>query len=91
MDQEPAVGEDDSEVRLAAALGTDEASFVEAFGAGWRDVPTPHDYDSNPSGEFEGLYGPWHASGDPAQLMLRVMDDDLQLAAPKVDGWATSW
>lgn len=80
-----------AEKRLADALETDEVSFVEMFGAGWREVPTVRDFDADPSGEFDDLYGPWHVSGDPAQLMLRVALTDLELATPGGAGWGTSW
>ena len=76
-------GEATAEKRLAQSLETDEMSFVETFGAGWREVPTVHDHDADPSGEFDDLYGPWYVSGDPAQLMMRVTLTDLEVATPR--------
>ena len=77
QEHEPAEG------YLAEQLGTDPASFVEVFGAGWRVMPTMHDYDADPSGTFDSLYGPWCVSGEPPQLMMRVTHDEVQLAVPR--------
>lgn len=73
-----------AERQLAGLLQADNVgSFVEIFGAGWREVVTVHDYDTDPSGKIDDLFGPWYVSGDPAQLMMRVTGADVELATPR--------
>ncbi len=68
--------------QLAESLALPVEVFVSVFGADWWPAPDAgHDFDADPSGS--GLwFGPWFASGEPMQLMMRPHDDHVELAAP---------
>jgi hypothetical protein len=65
-----------SDEHLAASFGASVQDFVEVFGGGWRRLDDGfHDFDADPTGGEESWAGPWHVSGEPPQLMLRLVDD----------------
>ena len=79
--------EPDEDSELASALGMALEDFAEVFGTGYRKVLRFHDYDADPTGGMgdggEGaLFGPWYVAGEPAQIMMRVTHQHLQIAAP---------
>ncbi len=78
----PTAGPPSIEHELADQLGLDVTAFVETFGAGWSEAEVMHDFDADPSGGWESPFGPWYVAGRPAQLMLRVSHETIDLAVP---------
>ena len=78
----PTAGPPSTEHELADQLGLDVTTFVETFGAGWSEAEVLHDFDADPSGGWESPFGPWYVAGRPAQLMLRVSHETIDLAVP---------
>ncbi|HKG49574.1 MAG TPA: hypothetical protein VKB14_03990 [Actinomycetales bacterium] len=77
------------DAELAAWFGVDLQQFIEVFGCGWRALDDePHDWDADPTGGEEALFGPWYLSGEPPQLMFRRLDDDAYELAPPKGVWA---
>ena len=79
----PTAGPPSIEHELADQLGLDVTTFVETFGAGWSEAEVMHDFDADPSGGWESPFGPWYVAGRPAQLMLRVSHETIELAVPQ--------
>ena len=78
----PTAGPASIEHELADQLGLDVTAFVETFDAGWCEAEVMHDFDADPSGGWESPFGPWYVAGRPAQLMLRVSHETIDLAVP---------
>lgn len=83
------IDEADHTAELAGVLGLPASTFARTFGAQWHAAPgpTPHDFDSDPSGGLEAEVTPWFLGGSPPQLMARVFDHGIFLATPE-GSWA---
>ncbi|WP_299053771.1 hypothetical protein [uncultured Nocardioides sp.] len=70
---------------LAERLGVDVDWFLELFGGPWYDAGSPalHDFDGDPSGGDGYPVTPWHVTGRPVQLMVRVFTGHCFLARPE--------
>ena len=75
----------DETADLARKLGMPVDAFAEIFGAEWRlnDAEPDHDFDADPSGGMGMDVTPWMLAGDPPQLMIRVFDHGVFVAAPE--------
>ncbi|KQZ67134.1 hypothetical protein [Nocardioides sp. Root151] len=74
----------DSIEELAPTVGLTQLQFAELFGADWSQSsgPMSHDFDSDPSGGYDAEVTPWHISGEPPLLMIRVFHHGVFLAVP---------
>lgn len=70
---------------LVVVLDLPAEEFAEWFRAGWTENhgPMSHDLDAYPSGGFDGDVTPWFNLGAPPQLMIRVFDHGVYVAAPE--------
>lgn len=76
---------------LAATLGVEAGHLAGLIGAGWRVNPSEPwtDYDADPTGGLDPDdlvphdVTPWHITGEPPQLMVRVFPHGVFLARPE--------
>lgn len=70
---------------LADRLGVPVDVFSDLFGGRWvvAGGPVGHDFDADPSGGEGHPVTPWHVTGRPVQLMIRVFGGHCFLARPE--------